>query len=88
LTAGRIAAHRARSIDDLAAIVAAALSTQHDGPPITARQARITAIISVGAILSLIDGWLTGEIDLTKEEVVSWSAATAVGIIDAVAAGT
>ena len=89
LTAGSsIAAHRARSIDDLAAIVEAALSTHRDGRPIAAREARITAIIAVGAILSIIDSWLTQEVELTREEVVSWSATAAVGIIDAVATGT
>jgi hypothetical protein len=89
LTAGSsIAAHRARSIDDLAAIVEAALSTHRDGRPIAAREARITAIIAVGAILSIIDSWLTQEVELTREEVVFWSATAAVGIIDAVATGT
>jgi hypothetical protein len=88
LTAGgSVAARRAHSIDDLAAIVEAALSPQRDGVPIASRQARITAIIVVGAVLSMIGSWLTHEVDLTKEEVVSWSAAAAVGIIDAVAAG-
>jgi len=87
LTAGSVAAHRARSIDDLAAIVEVALSTHPDDRPIASRDARITAIVAVGAILSIIDSWLTQEVDLTKEEVVSWSATTAIGIIDAVAAG-
>lgn len=87
LTVGNsIAAHRARSVDDLAAIVEAALSTQRDGRPIGAREARVTAIIAVGSILSIVDSWLTQEIDLSREEVVSWSATVAVGIIDAVAA--
>ncbi|MGO9754327.1 MAG: TetR/AcrR family transcriptional regulator [Solirubrobacteraceae bacterium] len=89
LTAGRsIAAHRARSISDLAAIIEAALSPQRDDHATTAREARITAIIAVGAILSIIDSWLTQEVDLTKEEVVAWSATAAIGIIDAVAADT
>jgi hypothetical protein len=89
LTAGSsIAAHRACSIDDLAAIIEAALSTHRGDRPIASRQARITAIIAVGAILSIIDSWLTHQVDLTQEEVVSWSATAATGIINAVAAGT
>ena len=75
-------------MDDLPSIVEAALSTQRDGPPITSHQARVTAIIAVGAIASLIDSWLTQQVDLAKEEVVAWSVTAALGILDAVAAGT
>lgn len=88
-TAGStLAEHRARSIDDLAEIVEAALSTHRDGRPIASREARITAIIAVGAILSIIDSWLTQEVELSREEVVRWSTIAAIGIIDAVATGT
>jgi AcrR family transcriptional regulator len=87
LTSGSVATHRARSVDDLATIVEAALSSRRDGRPIAAREARVTAIIAVGAILSIIDSWLTEEVDLTKEEVVYWSATAAVGIIEAVGSG-
>jgi hypothetical protein len=40
------------------------------------------------AMLSLIDSWLAGEVDLTREELVRWSATAATGIIDAVTFGT
>jgi AcrR family transcriptional regulator len=87
-TAGStIAEHRARSIDDLAMIVEAALATGDDGRPVRPGEARVTAIICVGAILSIIDSWLAHEVDLTREEVVRWSATAATGIIDAVTAG-
>jgi AcrR family transcriptional regulator len=86
-TAGStIAEHRARSIDDLAVIVEAALSTDGDGRPIRAGEARITAMIAVGAILSIIDSWLAQEVDLSREEVVRWSTIAAIGIIEAVTA--
>ena len=86
-TAGStIAEHRARSIDDLAVIVEGALSTDGDGRPIRSGEARITAIIAVGAILSIIDSWLAQEVDLSREEVVRWSATAAIGIIEAVTA--
>jgi AcrR family transcriptional regulator len=87
-TAGStIAEHRARSIDDLAMIVEAALAAGDDGRPVRPGEARVTAIICVGAILSIIDSWLAREVDLTREEVVRWSATAATGIIDAVTAG-
>jgi AcrR family transcriptional regulator len=83
---GSIAAHRARAIDDLAAMVQAVLSTHPRGRPIGSHDARIAAIIAVGAILSMIDSWLAQELDLSRDEVVSWATITAVGIIDAVTA--
>ena len=85
LTAGgALVAHRARSIDDLATIVAAAVASQPDARRVSADEARLTARIAVSAILSIVDGWLTNEVKLTNEEVVSWSVTVAVGIIDAV----
>jgi AcrR family transcriptional regulator len=82
-----IAPHRARALDDLAAIVEAVLSTQRKGArPIGSREARIAALIVVGAVLSIVDSWLGQEVDLSRDEVVSWSTTAAVGIIDAVTA--
>jgi AcrR family transcriptional regulator len=84
-TAGSsIAERRARSIDDLAALVEAVLSTVREGQPIGAQRARILAIATNGAMLRIIDAWLAGELELTKDEVVSWATTAAVGIIDAV----
>jgi AcrR family transcriptional regulator len=86
-TAGSsIAERRARSIDDLAAIVEAVLSIRRESRPIGPQRARILAIATNGAMLRIIDGWLAGELDLTKDEVVSWATTAALGIIDAVIA--
>ena len=88
-TAGStIADHRARSIDDLAVIVEAALATVGDDRPTRSGEARITAIIAVGAILSIIDSWLAQQVDLSRDEVVRWSTIAATGIIDAVTASS
>jgi AcrR family transcriptional regulator len=84
--AGSIATHRAQSIDDLAAIVAAVLATHPDGGPIGSREARIAATTTVGAMLSIIDSWLADELDLSKEEVVFWCTTAAIGVIGAITA--
>jgi AcrR family transcriptional regulator len=82
-----IAPHRARAMDDLAAIVEPVLSTNPRGAgSIGSREARIAALIVVGAILSIVDSWLAREVDLSRDEVVSWSTTAAVGIIEAVTA--
>lgn len=81
-----IAAHRARAIDDLAAIVEAVLLTHRQGRPMGSHDARIAAIIAVGAVLSIIDSWLAQEVDLSRDDVVSWTTTAALGIIDAVTA--
>jgi AcrR family transcriptional regulator len=84
---GSIAPHRARAVDDLAAIVEPALATNRKGAgPVGSRDARIAAVIVVGAVLSIVDTWLGGEADLSRDEVVSWCTTAAVGIIEAVAA--
>jgi len=86
-TAGSsIAERRARSIDDLAAIVEAVLSIHREGQLVGRKQARIVAVATNGAMLRIIDSWLGDELDLTKEEVVSWATIVALGIIDAVVA--
>jgi AcrR family transcriptional regulator len=86
-TAGSsIAERRARSIDDLSALVEAVLSIHRGAKPVGPRRARIVAIAANGAMLRIIDSWLAGELDLTRDEVVSWSTTAALGIIDAVIA--
>lgn len=82
-----IAPYRARALDDLASIVEAVLSTERkDVSRVGSQEARIAALIVVGAVLSIIDSWLGQEIDLSRDEVVSWTTTAAVGIIEAVTA--
>jgi AcrR family transcriptional regulator len=82
-----IAPHRARALDDLAALAGTALSTDPGGAsPIASRDARTAALMVVGAVLSIVDSWLGQEGDLSRDEVVSWSTTAAVGIIEAVRA--
>jgi AcrR family transcriptional regulator len=77
--------HQARALDDLAAIAETVISTHRAGAtPIGAREARVTALILVGAARSIIDSWLAQTVDLSRDEVVSWSTTAVVGIIDAV----
>jgi AcrR family transcriptional regulator len=79
--------YRARAVDDLAAIAEAMISMHREGAkPLSARQARVTALILVGAGRSIIDSWLAQAIDLSRDEVASWTATVVVGIIDAVTA--
>jgi hypothetical protein len=40
----------------------------------------------VGAVLSIVDSWLAQEIDLSRDEVVSWSTTAVVGIVEAITA--
>jgi AcrR family transcriptional regulator len=84
---GSIAPQRARALDDLAAIVEAVLSADGSGVgPVGAQEGRVAALIVVGAVLSIVDSWLAEEVDLSHDEVVSWSTTAAVGIIAAVTA--
>jgi len=79
--------YQARAVDDLAAIAEALISTHREGVrPLAAREARVTALILVGAGRSIIDSWLAQAVDLSRDEVVSWTATVVVGIIDAVTA--
>jgi AcrR family transcriptional regulator len=81
---GSVAQHRARALDDLAAIVQVVLSAEREGAgTIDPRDARIAALTAVGAVLTIVDSWLGGEIDLSREEVISWSTTAALGIVDA-----
>ncbi len=77
-----IAPYRARALDDLAAIVEAVVSTGRGGVgPFGPRDARITALAVVGAVLAIVNSWLGQEIDLSRDEVVSYSTAVAIGIV-------
>lgn len=79
-----IATHRARAMDDLAVLVERVIATRRpDGESIDPHEARIVAITIVGAILRIVDSWLGNEVDLTRDEVVSWSGTTATAILDA-----
>jgi hypothetical protein len=76
------APYRARALGDLASIVEGLLTTQRR--PVDSRDAHIAALAAVGAVLSIIDAWLGQELDLTRDEVVSWSTTATAGIIEAV----
>jgi AcrR family transcriptional regulator len=79
--------YQARAVDDLAAIAETVISTHREGArPLSAREARVTALILVGAGRSIIESWLAQAIDLSRDEVASWTATVVVGIIDAVTA--
>jgi hypothetical protein len=74
-------------VDDLAAIAETLISTHREGArPLSAREARVTALILVGAGRSIIESWLEQAIDLSRDDVASWTATVVVGIIDAVSA--
>jgi AcrR family transcriptional regulator len=82
-----IAPYRARALDDLASIVEAVVSAGRAGVgDVGSREARITALAVVGAVLSIVDSWLGQEIDLSRDEVVSYSTAAAIGIVGNVTA--
>jgi AcrR family transcriptional regulator len=84
---GSVGRQRAGALDDLASIVQSVLSTDGEAAStIDSREARITALAVVGAVLSIVDSWLAQESDLSREEVVSWSTTAALGIFDAVTA--
>ncbi|MFG7940505.1 TetR/AcrR family transcriptional regulator [Streptomyces cacaoi] len=86
---GAVAAHRARAIDDLASIVETGFTArQGDSTRVGARRARAAAIGAVGAALQIVDSWLSGEVDLTRDEAAAWSAAAALGVITAVSPGS
>jgi AcrR family transcriptional regulator len=82
-----IGPHRTRAMDDLAAIVERLLCTHRGGvATVGPRDARITALIMVGAVLSIVDSWLAQELELSRDEVVSWATTAAVAIVEAVTA--
>jgi AcrR family transcriptional regulator len=84
---GPVGGQRARALDDLASIVQAVLTTDAAAArTIGPREARITALAVVGAVLSIVDSWLGGKSDLSREEVISWSTTAALGIFEAVTA--
>jgi AcrR family transcriptional regulator len=86
---GPVAVRRARSLDDLASIVEKGFDAQGaEAISVGSRQARVAAIAAVGAALRIIDSWLSGEIEVTREEAVTWSTAAALGAVAAVAATT
>lgn len=84
---GSIGQQRASALDDLASIVQTVHSTDSEAAStIDPREARITALAVVGAVLAIVDSWLAQVSDLSREEVISWSTAAALGIFDAVTA--
>jgi AcrR family transcriptional regulator len=79
--------YQAQALDDLAAIAESLISAHRPGaPPTDPHDARITALMLVGAGRSIIDSWLAQAIDLSREEVISWTTTAMLGIIDAVSA--
>ncbi|MEU5091346.1 hypothetical protein [Streptomyces sp. NPDC021356] len=82
---GPVATQRARATDDLAAIVEAGRHAQGvEATPVSAQQARVAAIGAVGAALRIIDSRLGGEIDVRRDEAVTWSTAAALAVLAAV----
>jgi AcrR family transcriptional regulator len=82
---GSVGQQRARALDDLASIVQTVLSSDSEAAStIDSREARLTAVAVVGAVLSIVDSWLAQEIDLSRGEVISWSTTAALGIFEAV----
>ncbi|MBP0459004.1 TetR/AcrR family transcriptional regulator [Streptomyces montanisoli] len=89
---GAVAAHRARALDDLASIVERGFIAEHvdaapplgAAPPVGSGQARVAAVAVVGAVLRIIDSWLGGELDVTRDEAVAWSTAAGLGAMAAV----
>jgi AcrR family transcriptional regulator len=81
---GSVAEYRARALDEFASIVQAVLSAERESAgTIESRDARIAALTAVGAVLTIVDSWLGREIDLSREELISWSTTAALAIIDA-----
>ncbi|WP_320782773.1 TetR/AcrR family transcriptional regulator [Streptomyces sp. CRN 30] len=84
---GAVAAQQAAGMDDLASTVEATFAARGgETPPVGTRQARVAAIGAVGAVLRIVDSWLNGEIDATREEAVAWSTGAALAVLGAVAA--
>jgi AcrR family transcriptional regulator len=80
-------AYQADALGDLAVIAESMISAHRPGaPPLDPNQARITALMLVGAGRSVIDIWLAQAIDLSRDEVISWTTTGVLGIIGAVAA--
>jgi AcrR family transcriptional regulator len=79
--------HGGRGLVDLATMTEGVLTTHPAiATQIGPRDARITAVILVGAVRSVIDVWLAQTTDLTRDEVISWSVSAILGIIDAATA--
>jgi AcrR family transcriptional regulator len=79
---GSIAPYRSAAMNQLAALVERALAdqpglVQRIGP----RQGRVAAISAVGAILAVVDSWLGGEIELTRQELMDCCASATLGIV-------
>ncbi|MFC8694818.1 TetR/AcrR family transcriptional regulator [Streptomyces parvus] len=90
---GPVAQRRMKAVEELATLVEHVLAPrsptprQDDGTiPLPARQARAAAVAAVGAVLGLVDSWLSDELDATKEELVAWTSSTALAIFTGIAA--
>ncbi|WP_051839702.1 TetR/AcrR family transcriptional regulator [Streptomyces sp. NRRL F-5126] len=83
---GAVASRRARALDDLASIVERGFIAERAAaaPPLGAGRARVAAVAVVGAVLRIIDSWLGGEVDVTRDEAVAWSTAAGLGAMASV----
>jgi len=85
---GPVGLDRNAVYDDMASLVRSALATSQDGPSsVELADASIAARMVVGAVLALVDGWLNGEVKLSREEVCSRAAAAAIAIIQGLSGG-
>ncbi|MFJ9624858.1 hypothetical protein [Streptomyces sp. NPDC101181] len=48
-------------------------------------RARAAALAAMGAVLRLVDSWLTGELEADREELIDWTTAAALGVLAGVA---
>ncbi|MET9053089.1 MULTISPECIES: TetR/AcrR family transcriptional regulator [unclassified Streptomyces] len=90
---GPVAQRRTKAVEELATLVEELLAPrtpaprQHDDtPPLPARHARAAAVAAVGAVLGLVDSWLSEELEATRDELVTWTSTTALAIFTGMAA--
>ena len=79
---GSIEPYRSAAMSQLALLVERALADQPDlARRIGPRQGRVAAISTTGAILAVVDSWLSGNIELTRQELMDWCASATLGIV-------
>lgn len=79
---GSVAPHRVMAMNQLASLVERALADQPGlAQRVEPRQVRLAAISTMGAILAVVDGWLSGDLELTRQELVDWCASATLGIM-------
>ncbi|MDW4918655.1 TetR/AcrR family transcriptional regulator [Streptomyces californicus] len=91
---GPVAQRRMKAVGELATLVEQLLASRtpasrhYDTTPLPAGQARAAAVAAVGAVLGLVDSWLSDELEATREELVTWASTIALAIFAGVAAPT